>query len=181
MNRIFTYATLIATLFFFWPPQTSHAFTEDDESYYSQGKKIAFGGLSLQHLGIHLAFDYGLHDLISVGASTGYNRESELIKNINYLPILGRVAFHPLNLTFFSDMFTFVNNVDIYLGANGGWMFGWESLKEGITSTQNTSNISRYTIGILAGIHLNTSEKWGFYVEHCGEASQIVIGATYKL
>lgn len=181
MNRLFTYTILLLTLAFFWSPKTTHAFTESNESYYSQGKKTALAGLSLQHLGIQLAFDYGIHNLFSVGASTGFNRESDLIKHINYVPVLGRIGFHPLNLTFFSEMFTFVNNVDIYLGANGGWLFGWESFKNGIETTGDEENISRYTVGILAGIHLNTSDKWGFYVEHCGEASQLVIGATYKL
>jgi hypothetical protein len=172
---------ILLSLILTFSPNTILAFTEAEESYYSQGDRTAFAGLSLQHLGIHLAFDYAVHDLLSVGASTGFNRESDLLWKFNYFPLLARVALHPLNIGFFSNMFTFGNNVDIYVGGNVGWLFGWGSLEKGSVTIEDKSEVNRLTYGLLLGMHMNTSDKWGFYVEHCGEASRIVLGATYKL
>lgn len=182
MKRFCFSLTLFSLLLLLVSPNTIDAFTESDESYFSQGDRTAYMGLSLKHIGIHLAFDYAVHDLFSVGASTGYNRESDLLWNFNYFPLLARVALHPLNIGFFSNMFTFGNNVDIYVGGNVGWLFGWGALEKGSQTIEDKSDIEDpFTYGLLLGMHLNTTEKWGFYVEHCGEASRIVLGATYKL
>ncbi len=95
-------------------------------SCYKQHSKTISLGMSLLHFGFFAAFDYGVHDAISVGIASGYNGYGHSrYWRYHFVPIGGRAAFHPFNLSVLADKIKVRDKLDVYVGFAMGGRVGW--------------------------------------------------------
>jgi hypothetical protein len=96
-------------------------------SCYGKGDMTVQGGLGLLYesgfgiadgspVGIDGSFDYGVHDMVSVGGSLGIAPIWGF-----HLSITGRGAFHPFNLPVLADKVKIRDKLDPYVGLALGW------------------------------------------------------------
>ncbi len=121
-------------------------------SVYGKGNVAISVGMSLIHFGGYSTVDVGIHDAISVGGGVGYNGYSySRFYRYNYVPVIARGSFHPLNLAVLADKVTVRNKIDPYIGLATGWNIGWWSSKfDGLELAEPTVGgfIFRENIGI---------------------------------
>jgi hypothetical protein len=166
-------ATACAVFLFSANVFSVYAWANSEGSVYSQGDMIGSAGISVHYFGAYVAFDYGLHDCISVGAATGYNGYTNLSLRYNRVPIIGRAAFHPFNLAALADKVIIRNMIDIYAGIATGWIFVWER------SDLFNDNYGKFTIREYLGLRYHFSEKLSLFVEDCPGVAYIAGGISY--
>ncbi len=120
---------IVGLLVFFRAPEAADWATGQG-SVYGKGTVAVSVGMSLLHFGGYSTVDVGIHDAISVGGGVGYNGYSfSRFWRYNYVPIIARGSFHPLNLTVLADKVTVRNKIDPYIGVAAGWNIGWSTWK----------------------------------------------------
>lgn len=167
---------LIATVILLCGLSLSAAISTGDGSCFTMGSKYLSGGVSFSHFGAFAAVDIGVHELLSVGAVTGFNKYEEMNgwKYSRY-PVLGRVALHPLNFSFLADIILVRKSVDIYGGISAGYIYinaEWN----GVTSQIGSPDASGITFGEYLGIRIALNERWHLFAENCGEMTNFAVG-----
>lgn len=157
------------------------ALSDGDNSCFSQGSIRISGGLSFSYLGVYTAIDLGIHDLISIGGAAGYNRHLYLSgwKYYRY-PALGKIALHPLNFGFLSDLILIRDRLDVYGGVAAGYVLITSSW-HGVTDPIGTPDESGIRIGEYLGVRLFLNDRWHIFVEDCGEVTNFALGVGMKL
>lgn len=168
-------AVLVSTL-----PLHAELATGNGSCFYQGSRRIS-GALSISPTGVYAAIDLGLHDLISVGGTVGYNRHHYLSgwKYRNY-PVLGTVALHPLNFTFLADLLLIRDRIDLYGGIAAGYVLvnsSWNA----VSPTIGTPKKSGIRIGEYLGIRFFLNDQWHLFAEDCGAASGFALGLGRKL
>ena len=148
-------------------------------SAYAQGNIIGSLALSFHHFGAYGAFDYGLHDCISAGAAVGYDGYKQLDVRYNHIPLMARVAFHPFNLSVLADKIIIRDMVDVYLGITTGVLF--IAINKGDEILAGNSEKTGFRVREYLGMRYAFTERWGFFVEDCGDVSTIAAGVSYRL
>jgi len=102
-------------------------------SCYAKGDKILDIGIPFPffQLGVHGAFDYGVHDAISVGGGMGFHYNYAYLGftgGNTYVTFLARAAFHPFNLSALQDKIKIRDKLDVYGGLT---LFAGPSLNGG--------------------------------------------------
>ena len=155
-----------------------YGWANGEGSCYAQGNMLGSAALSFHHFGLNVAFDYGLHDCISLGAIVGYDGYSRLDVRYNHVPLMVRGAFHPFNLAALADKIVIRDMIDVYVGISTGVLF--VGIKKDDYVLYDDREKTGYKIREYIGMRYWASGKWGFFIEDCGWASNIAIGATYK-
>lgn len=154
--------------------------TADGSCYAKKSAQIS-AAITFLHFGFYGAFDYGVHDAISVGAGLGYNGYSYSNDwRYNYFPIVARGGFHPFNLKFLADKIKIRDKLDVYLGPSIGYSIGWASWK-GSGSSTSSPKVGWFVIREFVGAKFFFNPKFGVFVEDCAGMGYISIGATLKL
>jgi hypothetical protein len=159
---------------------TASDWATSDGSCYAQGDKIGSAGLSVYYFGLYAAFDYGIHDAISIGGGLGYNGYSPTLSwRYNYLPIMIRGAFHPFNLAAIADKIAARNMVDVYIGLATGWQIGWATWNND-GEPIGTREPGGFVIREYIGARYFFSDKVALFLEHCPGLTNIAAGVSYK-
>lgn len=153
----------------------------EDESCYAQGDKTISLAMSLKHTGVFGAFDIAVHDLVSVGGAFGFNRY-EVYTGWQYwqYPLLGRVAFHPLNLGFLAENLKIRDNIDLYAGVTAGFVL-INSHWNGVTSQVGQPEKTGVRISELLGLRVKLNDRFSLFAEDCGEAGHFALGLRLSL
>ena len=134
-----------------------------DGSCYKQHSKNISVGLSLLHLGFFAAFDYGVHDAISVGIASGYNGYGHnRYWRYHYVPIAVRGAFHPFNLSVLADKIKVRKKLDAYIGLAIGGRVGWATWDADGTTLAEPTGVGGFFLREYIGIRFFPVEK--FYI-----------------
>ncbi len=98
-------------------------------SVYGKGSAILNLGIGTYPIGPYVAYDYGIHDAISVGGAAGYqmywNWGSDY--TFHWMPIVARAAFHPFNLTVVAEHVDVRDKLDVYAGPVIGIGFRYDN------------------------------------------------------
>jgi hypothetical protein len=176
MNKLLVgIATACTLLLFSAHTAPVSAWATSEGSVYAQGDMYGSLGLSVHYFGAYVAFDYGLHDCISIGAATGYNGYSNLSIRFHRLPIIARAAFHPFNLSAIADKIIIRNTIDVYAGLCSGWIFVWKR------SDIANDNGGDFSIREYIGMRYHFSDRLSIFVEDCPGVAYIAGGISYQL
>jgi len=155
---------------------TASAFSADwatsEGSCYGKGNKNISVGMSLLHFGFFGAFDYGLHDCISIGGAFGYNfyfhKYFGYEWTYHHMPIVVRGAFHPFNLKVLADKIKIRNKLDAYVGVASGWNIGWATYRESGVEPDDP-NVGGFFFREYLGARFFPKENFYLFVEEgCG-------------
>jgi hypothetical protein len=169
---------------------------------YGKGMLLAQAGIGLGFYGtlygstsippICASADYGVTDLISVGGGLGIAGSKYEVGYLDYnwsftytyIPIMGRVAFHPFNLPALKNKIPKRDIWDTY----GGLALGWTIINYSETDPPNSTGIipfpkgtSYFTVGLLLGIRYYFSPRFGVYAEEGSGFGWFNIGCVFKL
>jgi hypothetical protein len=181
-KRFFIFIAILSIISLIPASGNASDWATSDGSCYAQGEKIASAALSINNFGLYAAFDYGVHDAISVGGGFGYNATSNLQWRYNYLPIMLRGAFHPFNLSALADKIVVRNMVDVYVGLTVGWRIGWLKWKSAAIAVREPTDLNNgFAIPReFIGVRYFFNDKLAIFVEHCPELTNISGGVSYK-
>jgi hypothetical protein len=134
-------------------------------SCYAKGDKLLSVGAALYPFGLFGAFDYGLHDCISLGGAAGF---MVYPYGNPYIPVVVRGAFHPFNLKVLSEKIKVRDKLDVYVGPSVGWEIGlgWLGLP-----------FFREYIGV----RYKLNDKFMLFAEDCAGLGYLSAGITFKL
>lgn len=152
----------------------------DKGSAFAKGQKNVSVGLSLFWFGFTGSFDYGFHEAISGGGAIGYNGHATLLDSINYLPIMGRAAFHPFNLAVIAEKIPVRDKLDVYVGLTAGARIGWASYKGSRTGPANYPNVGVFYVREMIGARWYFTDMFGVFLEEGSGMGTFNSGITLK-
>jgi hypothetical protein len=145
----------------------SAAFSEewatDRGSAYVKGSRTVDIGLAVIPTGFYGVYEWGIHEAISAGVAAGIMGDPYF-----YFPLIGRLDFHPFNLTALASKITIRDKFDVYAGLVLGFQFG-EDAPSLIIIRENI------------GIKYYFTPKFGIFFEDCGGLGFFNIGVCIKM
>ena len=148
-------------------------------SCYGQWSKTISIGMSLLHFGSFAAFDLGFHDCISGGIAVGYNGYGHSSYwRYNYVPIVGRAAFHPFNLNVLSDKIRVRNKLDVYVGLSSGGRIGWATERK--STPAGTPDVGGFFIREYIGLRFFPTDHFYLLVEEGSGLGVFNLGIGFK-
>ena len=149
-------------------------------SCYGKWSKNISVGMSLLHFGFFTAFDLGFHDCISGGMAVGYNGYGYTrYWRYNYVPIVGRVAFHPFNLNVLADKIRIRNKLDVYLGLSSGGRIGWDTRRES-GGAELVHDVGGFFVREYLGIRFFPTDNFYLLAEEGSGLGLLNLGVGFK-
>jgi hypothetical protein len=175
MNKVCTRFALVCAVFVF---SAINARAEDwatgAGSCYAKGDKILDIGIPFPffQLGVHGAFDYGVHDAISVGGGLGFHYNYGYLGGVGgntYFTFVARGAFHPFNLKALEDKIKIRDKLDVYAGLT---LFAGPSLNGGDFL---------FPVREYIGARWHFSPKISAFLEDCAPFGYLDGGISFNL
>ena len=165
-------------------------------SCYRQGNNLIEGGLglglysgaygSLAFPPVAVVYEYGASDVISFGGGIGFQGSSYDDGygdkwSYSYVPIMARIAFHPLNIP---GLYAPVrSNLDLY----GGLSFGYYIVNSSVTYAYNIPGNNYYSaggsypgFGLLLGARWYFTPQYAVFLEEGSGFGWFTIGLSMK-
>ena len=135
-------------------------------------------GMTFFHFGGMAAFDFGFHDCISGGIASGYSGYGFSTNwRYNYVPIVGRAAFHPFNLKVLADKIPVRDKVDVYVGPSIGYSIGWATWR-GSGPEIGDPDVGWFVFREYIGVKYFFNDVVAGYIEDCAGLGWICMGVT---
>jgi hypothetical protein len=169
--------------------------SQASESCYLKGDKTVQAGIGMGlYVGygtvffppISVVFDYAASDLISVGGGIGFlgSRFDDGWGDVwgySYLPIMGRIAFHPFNIPSLQASVPLRDQFDAYGGLSVGYTIVTYTEPATLNHPGYSAGASSLTIGLLLGGRWYFNPKWALYAEEGSGFSWLSVGVAMKL
>lgn len=153
----------------------------DKGSAFAKGQKNVSVGLSLFWFGFTGSFDYGFHEAISGGGAIGYDGYSyDAWWRYNYLPIMGRAAFHPFNLAVIAEKIPVRDKLDVYVGLTAGARIGWASYIGPGAEPANDPSVGGFYVREMIGARWYFTDMFGVFLEEGSGMGTFNSGITLK-
>jgi len=139
------------------------------ESCYAKGNSLVNLGLGLVMegpFGVVASYEYGVHDLVSVGGEIGFSGWSNGYWSYSEIPFAVRGAFHPFNLPSLVDKIKVRDKFDVYGGLSMGYDIVTSSWSGPYAGTDATG--SHVIASLFIGGRYYMNPNFGFYAEETG-------------
>lgn len=162
-------------------------------SCFQKGNFNLSTGLGIGWFGFFVAGEYAINDAISVSVGTGYNGYGfDKWWRYNYIPIVGRGAFHPFNLKVLSNKIKIRNKLDPYAGLAMGYHIGWATelekmdelndlLRLGGIIDRSKPKVGHFIFREFIGVKFYLTDKFYLTLEEGGGLSWLNLGVGFKL